>query len=247
MTLPTELNSLILVILATFLLGVSKSGVKGISIFVVTLFAIIFGGKTSTGVLMPMLIVGDVFAIIYYRNHIVWPLLFKLLPSMVVGVFIGVIVGEQMEEVLFKRAMSFFILISVVIMYFWEKMDKGYIITSQWFTILMGLIAGFTTMIGNLAGAFSNIYFLAMRIDKNQFIGTAAYLFFIINIIKFPFHVFYWDTVTKDSIYINFVLLPFLFLGLWTGVKLLKKINTKIFRQLILALTALGALIILIK
>ena len=200
MTLPTEINMLAIAFSAAFLLGISKAGVKGLGIFVVTLLAIVFGGKNSTGILMPLLIVGDIFAVVYYRRHVIWRLLVKLLPAMAVGVMIGAKVGQYMDELVFKRAMSIIILISVVIMLLWEKVNKEYIPKSKKFAGFMGLMAGFTTMIGNLAGAFSNIFFLAMKIDKNQFIGTAAYLFFIINLFKLPFHVFYWGTISVLSL-----------------------------------------------
>jgi hypothetical protein len=111
----------------------------------------------------------------------------------------------------------------------------------------MGLSAGFTTMLGNLAGAFSNVFFLAMRLPKNEFIGTAAWLFFFINLFKLPFHIFSWKTITWESIYINLYLVPAIFLGLWAGINILKKINNELFRNMILILTAIGAVIILLK
>ena len=109
----------------------------------------------------------------------------------------------------------------------------------------MGTLAGFTTMVGNLAGAFSNIYFLAVRLPKNAFIGTAAWLFFIINSFKIPFHIWSWQTINKVSILKSIELVPFVILGLFVGVVLVKKINEDAFRKLILILTALGGVLIL--
>jgi len=109
----------------------------------------------------------------------------------------------------------------------------------------MGTLAGFTTMVGNLAGAFSNIYFLAMRIPKNTFIGTAAWLFFIINSFKVPFHIWSWGTINESSILKSLELIPFVILGLIFGVILVKKINDNTFRKLILFLTAFGGILIL--
>ena len=111
----------------------------------------------------------------------------------------------------------------------------------------MGLLAGFTTMIGNLAGAFSNIYFLAMRLPKNEFIGTSSWLFFIINVFKIPFHIFFWKTITLKSLIISSKLLPFVIIGLLIGVLVVKKIENKNYRKLILILTAIGGVAILLK
>lgn len=247
MTLPIDITTFCIASAAAVLLGISKSGVKGIGIFVVTLMAVAFDSKASTGIIMPLLILGDIFAVIYYKRHVVWSLLWKLLPAMAVGVLVGVLVGKQMDEALFRKSMSAIILVSVVIMYMWEAKKSVYVPKSRAFGIFMGLMAGFTTMIGNLAGVFSNIFFLAMRIDKNQFIGTAAYLFFIINLFKLPFHIFYWRTINVHTLTINLLLIPAIALGLYIGVNALKRINTAVFRKMILILTAVGALIMLLR
>jgi hypothetical protein len=67
-------------------------------------------------------------------------------------------------------------------------------------------MAGITTMLGNLAGAFSNLYFLAMRLPKNHFIGTSAWLFLVINLFKLPFQVLYWKNITISSLQTDLVL-----------------------------------------
>jgi uncharacterized membrane protein YfcA len=102
-------------------------------------------------------------------------------------------------------------------------------------------------MIGNLAGAFSNIFFLAMRLPKNEFIGTAAWVFFFINLFKLPFHIFVWETITPETLWINAMLLPGVALGLFLGVRLVKVIREGFYRKMILFLTALGALILLFR
>jgi uncharacterized membrane protein YfcA len=100
-------------------------------------------------------------------------------------------------------------------------------------------------MIGNLAGAFSNIYFLAMRLPKNDFIGTAAWLFFLINSFKVPFHIWSWKTINSKSILISLQLVPFVIVGLVVGVYLVKKIENDNYRKLILLFTAIGGFMIL--
>ena len=228
-----------------FLLGVSKSGIKGIASLIVTCLALVYGAKNSTGILMPLLLVGDVFAITYYKRHVQKEYIIKMLPWMVIGVLIGVVGGQYITESLFKYGMAIIILFSVGLMYYWEnKKDKT--IPSHWtFASSMGLLAGFTTMIGNLAGAFSNIYFLAMRLPKNNFIGTAAWLFFIINAFKVPFHIWTWETMNSTSLQISLQLVPFVIIGLVAGVFLVKKIENDSYRKLILLFTAIGGVAIL--
>lgn len=234
-----------LALTATLLLGVGKSGIKGLGAVIVTLMAIVFGGKASTGILMPMMITADIFAVIYYHRHTQWYFLKKLLPMMVVGVVLGVWLGNDISEALFKQIMAVFILLTVLIM-IWMDRTKTFGIPKHWsFSSFMGLLSGVTSMIGNLAGAFASIYLLAIRLPKNEFIGTAAWLFFIINVFKLPFHLFVWKTITTETLQLNLILAPAIIVGFLLGIKLVQIINNDLYRKLVLLVTAAGALIIL--
>jgi uncharacterized membrane protein YfcA len=164
---------------------------------------------------------------------------------MIVGVLIGVWYGNSISEQLFKQIMAVFILLTVVIMVIMDRKKDKSIPNNRLFTGSMGLLAGFTSMIGNLAGSFSNIYFLAMRLPKNEFIGTAAWLFFIINVFKLPFHIFVWKTITVETLAINLLLVSGVVVGFFVGVSLVKLINNEIYRKFIFVVTAIGAVIIL--
>ena len=227
------------------LLGVAKSGIKGLAVLIVTGLALVYGARESTGILMPLLICGDILAVLYYKRHVKWIYLIKLLPWMVVGVITGVFFGKDLPEDLFKSGMAVIILFSVLMMYYWEQKNKKKKVPTHWsFGALIGVMAGFTTMVGNLAGAFSNIYFLAIKLPKNQFIGTAAWLFFFINLFKIPFHIWSWGTINWSSLQVSLSLIPGVILGFGLGVYLVKKIKNDKYRQLILLMTGLGGLAI---
>ncbi|UMB61229.1 sulfite exporter TauE/SafE family protein [Lutibacter sp. A80] len=233
--------------LAAFLLGTSKAGIKGVGVVIVTLMAIVFGGKSSTGALIPMMLFADLMAVIYYNKYTQWKYLVKLMPTMVIGVLIGVWFGNDISDEVFKRIMAFLILGIVIFMFVMEKRKSTAVPNTRIFSNTMGLLSGFTSMIGNLAGAFSNIYFLAMRFPKNEFIGTAAWLFFIINIFKLPFHIFVWKTISVETLTINIVLIPAILIGFFLGIKLVKLINNEAYRKFIILVTAIGAVILLFK
>jgi len=220
----------------------SKAGLKGIGILVVILLAFVYEAKASTGILLPMLIIADIIAVVYYRRAVQWDYLKRFLPWMIVGVLFGTYVGKGMPEEIFKKGMATIILISVLIMFAWERYDKSKIPDTLWFIGSMGFAAGFTTMIGNLAGAFSNIFFLASRIPKIEFIGTAAWLFFFINLFKLPFHIWSWKTIDLDTLYINLTLVPGIIVGFYIGLKIVDKFKEHHFRKFILVMTAIGAI-----
>jgi uncharacterized membrane protein YfcA len=132
-------------------------------------------------------------------------------------------------------------------MFYSENRKSTNVPTNKWFAGTTGFLAGFTTMIGNLAGPISNIYFLAMRFPKNEFIGTAAWLFFIINLFKLPFHVFIWETITVETLVLNSVLIPVVAIGFFIGVKIVKLISNSNYRKFILIVTAIGGIILLFR
>ena len=154
----------IILLSAAFSIGISKSGIKGLSIINVALLVMVFDAKASTGVLLPMLLVGDIFAVIYYNRHAQWKYLIRLLPFMMVGVVLGTLLADDMPDQLFRKLMASVILISVAMMFWWDQRKSKTVPSHISFAGIMGLTAGFTTMVGNLAGAFANIFFLAMRL-----------------------------------------------------------------------------------
>ena len=209
--------------------------------------ALAFDAKASTGIVVPLLVIGDVFAVIYYNRHANWWYIVRFLPWIILGILFGVYIGNDLDEGVFKIAMAIIILISVFMMYWWDRRKSKAVPTHWAFAGFVGAVAGITTMIGNLGGAFSNIYFLAMRVKKNEFIGTAAWLFLIINLIKLPFHIFVWETVTLETLLFDIKLIPGIILGVFVGIRVVKIIKEDFYRKMILVLTALGAVMILIR
>ena len=236
-----------LAIFATFVLGISKAGLRGIDIMNVTIMALVFGSKASTGIVLPILCVADVMAVTYYNRHADWKHFKKLMPWMIAGVLLGWYIGKEINETIFKRLMAVIILVATLLMIWWERRKSNALPKGNWFSGIMGVASGFTTMLGNLAGAFSNIYFLILKFPKNEFIGTVSWLFLFINLFKVPFHVFSWETIDQKSVLTDLFLLPSMFLGFWLGIKVVKKIQNDNYRKIILALTVLGAIIIFFR
>jgi uncharacterized protein len=242
-----SITSIILIFLGAFIIGLAKAGLKGIDMMNITIMAIVFGGKASTGIVLPLLCVADIMAVMYYNRHAQWVHFWKLLPWMITGILIGVYVGKDLNEVLFRKIMAIIIVLTVIIMLLLELRKNPVVPQNKFFASGLGLISGFTTMLGNLAGAFSNIYFLAMRMPKNDFIGTAAWVFLVINLFKLPFQIFYWKNINSASLQMDLLLLPALLIGFFAGLKIVAQIKDEGYRKVILALTFAGAIVIFLK
>lgn len=242
-----SVTNVILIAIAAFIIGLSKAGLKGIDMMNVTIMAIVFGGKASTGIVLPLLCAADIMAVSYYNRHARWGHFWRLMPWMIAGILIGVYVGKDINEELFRRIMASIIMLTVVIVIMMEIRKTMVMPTNKLFVASMGLVSGFTTMLGNLAGAFSNIYFLAMRLPKNDFIGTAAWVFMVINLFKLPFQVLYWKNINQSTLYTDLLLLPALILGFWLGIRLVARIKDDSYRKVVIALTLVGAIFIFLR
>jgi uncharacterized protein len=233
--------------ISAFLIGFSKTGIGAFSMPVIPIIASVFGGKESTGIMLPMLIIGDVFALYYYKRHADWNNIKKLLLWAFVGLACGVIVGNYINDKQFKIVISISVLLCLIILFYTEKKkDNLQVPNSIWFYALTGILSGFTSMIGNAAGPIFSVYLLAMGFKKNGFMGTNAWFFFIINLSKVPLQVLFWHNITLKTVLLNLLLIPAIALGAVLGALTIKKINEKIFRYLILIMTAVAAIRLLI-
>ena len=231
------------VILCALFVGMAKTGIAGVGMLIVPILATIFGGKTSTGILLPMLCIADVFAVSYYHRHAEWKYIWKLMPSTVAGVLVGLYVGSLVNDQQFKLLMACIILVGLVIMVWRERKNTGTAIPHNWmFSSIAGLLGGFSTMIGNAAGPVMAIYFLSMMLPKNSFIGTGAWFFLIINLFKVPFHISVWKTIDLNTFVLDLAMFPAIMIGAILGFKLVKYIPEKPYRIFIIASTALAAI-----
>ena len=235
-----------MLLLTAFLIGMSKTGVGCVALFTIPIMAIIFGGKDSSGLMLPLLVMADLFAVTYYRRHVNWSYLMKLFPSAAVGVVLATLIGSYIDDQLFRVVMGVIIFVSLAIMLWMETANKETIPDYVWFAILMGLLGGFTSMIGNLAAAVMALYLLSMRLPKNEYIGTGAWFFLAVNVFKVPFHIFSWHTISLNSFSLNLALLPFITIGAFVGIKIVRYIPEKQYRWLILAATGVAAVMMVV-
>jgi len=227
--------------------GLAKTGLSGLGLIFVPFMALAFGAKASTGVLLPMLSLGDIFGVAYYRRHADVKQLVRLIPWAALGLALGVGFGASLPDREFKKMLGFLVLFLLGLMIWQEtRQDKDAVPTGWWFPALAGTAAGFTTMVGNAAGPVMILYLVAMRLPKNAFIGTSAWFFLVINLVKIPLQIVFWNNINVGTLALDFAVLPFIALGAWVGLKVVGKMPEKLFRYFILATTGLTAVFLLL-
>lgn len=231
-----------IIIVVALLTGMAKTGVHGAGMITVPMLAAVFGGKLSSGVMLPLLVMADVAGVWYYHRHASWAHLKVLFPWAAVGVVLGTGFGQYINDYVFKLVMAVIVLISVGIMIWMERDRSADIPSNKWFGPVTGILGGFTSMIGNLAGPVMALYLLSMRLPKNAFIGTAAWFFLVINWFKVPFHLFAWKTITTDVLLLDGLMLPIILLGAYLGVVITKQLSEKSYRWFIIIMTVAAAI-----
>ena len=243
--LNTSLNTWLITLFCAFLIGVSKSGLKGTAMISIPLLAYLYGGKASVGIILPFLIMGDLMALTFYFKSGKIKYIIKLIPWAVVGILIAVYVGNQINDQQFKLTIAIAIIVCLILLLYNEiRKKKINLIDNRFFSGSLGLAGGFATMMGNAAGPIFNLYLLSMRLPKEAYIGTGAWFYLFLNIFKVPFHIISWQTITFKTIQLNFIMFPALLLGAFVGKKVVSYIPEKEYRYLIYTVILLSAVLL---
>jgi uncharacterized membrane protein YfcA len=232
-----------LLLVAAVGVGVSKSGLSGIGMVHVLIFAFVFAGRVSTGILLPLLIVGDVCAVRLVGRDVLWANVRRLLPPALAGVAVGWLLLGRLEEQAFKPLIGGIILALSVgqLMRMWRPELFARVPHTTWFVWMMGTLAGVTTMLANAAGPIVALYLLAISLPKTQLVATAAWFFLIVNCVKVPLSA-NLGLIGPTTLAINLLLSPCVVVGLIVGRWIVARIPQRAFDSLILAFTAAGAL-----
>lgn len=233
----------LLACLAAFSMGVSKAGFNAVSLLHVLIFAFIFGARSSTGLILPMLIVADILAVRAFRAHANWTYIRRMLPPTLAGVFVGFILMGRIDDAAFRTTLGI-IVFTLAIMQAIRLAYPDWLGTvphSPSFAWVMGGLAGVATMLANAAGPIFTIYALSVALPKFELVGTGAWFFFIVNVSKVPFSAAL-GLIDQHTLLINLVLVPIVVLGLTGGRWLTHRLPQRLFDSILLVSAGLAAL-----
>ena len=233
--------------LAAIFVGMSKTGIQGLTIIVVPLLAITFGAKPSTGLMLPILCFADIIGVTYYRRQAEWKYVVRLLPMAVAGFFLAIGVDNLIPSTEFKHLMGGCLAIVLVTMLWSQwKGKENMLINKWWYSPLFGLLGGFTTMIGNAAGPVMAIYLLSTRMQKLAFVCTNAWFFLCVNYLKLPLQIFAWHNINLTTLAIDACTIPFVLLGAFLGIRLVKFLPERGFRIFTTIVTIVSVIVMLL-
>jgi hypothetical protein len=234
--------------LGAFLVGLSKTGIPGLGILNVAIFALAFPARESVGLVLVILICADIVAVSAYRRDASWPHLLRLFPWAAVGIVAGYFALGRVDESQMRRLIGGILFVLVIFQYLRSRRPAPAPGEEQpahpLFAPITGMTAGFTTMVANAAGPVMMLYLLAMRLPKIAFVGTAAWYFFVLNLFKVPFSASL-GLINTSTIGISLILGIFGMLGALIGRPIVERLNQRTFEMLALGLTFVASIAML--
>lgn len=229
--------------LAALIAGLGKTAIPGSATVSVVLFAAVLPARTSTAAMLLLFIVGDVFALIAYRRHAHWPTLVRLAPAVVAGLVLGFLFLAYGDDRIVRRAIGVILLLMIAVT-LWRRRKAAASVGGRILGATYGTLAGFTTMVANAGGPVMSMYFLATRTPVQVFLGTSAWFFAIVNLVKVPFLAGI-GLFTPEVLLMDLLLTPLVVIGALVGLKLAKRMPQQLFDRLVIILTIVGAVYLL--
>ncbi|HLK94711.1 MAG TPA: sulfite exporter TauE/SafE family protein [Nocardioidaceae bacterium] len=249
-----------LLAVAAMTVGFAKTAISGAGAVTVVLFAWVLPARESTGVVLPVLIVGDLLAVGIYRRHADWGMLWRLFPWVAVGTVLGAVFVSYADDELMRVAIGVTLLVLSAGQLLRRSPAAGPSTgatdgsnaesrgTANGRRVLAagaGVLAGVTTMVANAAGAVTSLYFLLSGLPILRFLGTGAWFYLLVNLFKVPFSVGL-GLLTWEALLLDLTLVPAVVAGAVTGVVVIKRIDQRRFEQVTLVLVVVAAVLLLL-
>jgi len=229
-----------LLLAGSVLVGLSKTGITGLSLLFVGMFAAVLPAKNASGLVVPILIVGDLIAVGSYRSHTQWRHIWRLFPWAAVGIILGYFALGRMDDRQARTSIGAIVLcLATLHIYRRLRPPAPGVGHGFWFAPILGILAGFTTITANASGPLVVIYLLSMGLLKMEYMGTAAVFFLLLNLFKTPFMVCL-GLINFGSMALDAYLLPAMLLGAWAGKWILRRMDQRVFENVALALSILA-------
>lgn len=244
-----NLQTFFILALVALLVGFSKGGLGGavpVSL-TVPLLSLIFPVSTSIGLVLPLLIFADMFALYFYRGK--WDMYYirLLLPSAIIGVIIGTLLLTTLSDDALRLILGVFTLIAVLYRFASEFIKALTYSPRPWHGYLAGWASGFGSALANVgAPPFTAYMLLQPGVTPVTFVGTTTLFFAIVNLIKLP------AFITSGALDLPLLLsiawvAPIIPFGVWTGGKIIERINAKVFEYIMLVLLLILSLYLIVS
>ncbi len=238
------------ILIATLLIGLSKGGLGGpVPVALVTpILVTVMPAGQAVGIVLPLLMVADAFALWMYWKQWDGRQIRLLLPMAVLGVMAGslLLATLSQHDLLFRRVLGAFTLLIIA-----YKIGSGWLRTVQyqpqpWHGWLVGWLSGFASALANVGAPPFTAYMLLQNVSPVVFIANTTLLFAIVNALKLP-GVLLTGVLDLHQFAGILWALPLIPPSIWLGRKFVDWVNPKIFEQLMIGLLFIASVALLLS
>jgi uncharacterized protein len=245
--LPDTLTFYLMTAFVILLIGLSKGGLGGaVGGAATPLMALVMPPELAIGLLLPLLMMTDVFAVAAHWRRWDNRLLLLLVPASLIGITLGTMLITSISSEALRTGLGIFVLVFVAYKLFEQRIQRSLPYQSRnWHGVLAGSVAGFTSTLAHTGGPPIAIYLLLQGVAPRVFVATSAIYFAIINWLKVPYYV-YIDILHLGQLLEIIWLLPLIPVGVVLGRWLSVRIHKDTFERLIMVLLIVSAVLLLV-
>ncbi len=224
-----------------FLIGFSKGGFGGLGALLTPILALVLPVASAVGVLLPMLMAGDAFAVYMYWKEWDFELIKRMLPAGVVGALAGTFLLSWLPPNGLRITLGVFVLVLVAYKFLSDRIQAVRYQSRRWHAPAAGLLAGVASGMFNYGGPAVSSYLLLQKLKARPFIATSAIFFALLNLIKVPGFLYtgVLDLPLLFSLWWVFLFIP---LGIWVARLALTRVSPQAFEWIIVGLLIFSSL-----
>ena len=218
-----------------FLIGFSKGGFNALGALLTPVLSLVLPVSLAVGVLLPMLMVGDAFAIYSYWREWDAALIKRMLPAAAVGALAGTFLLAELPANSMRLALAAFVLFLVAYKFASDSLSQLRYQPRGWHAPAAGSLAGLASGMFNNGGPPFNSFLLLQQYAPRPFIATTALFFGLLNLIKVPGFL-YTGVLNLPLLFSFWWVFPFIPPGIWAARLLVTRINARSFEWAIVVL-----------
>ncbi len=243
MPITDQHSTYVVIVIAVLglLIGVSKGGLGGLGVLLTPLLALVLPVALAVGVLLPMLMVGDAFALYMYWKEWDSDLLKRMLPAGIAGAIAGTFLLSWLSPNGLRILLGVFVLLVVLYKWVSDQMRTIQYEPRPWHSPLAGFLAGLASGMFNSGGPPFNSYLLLRKVSARPFIATSAIYFAVLNLIKVPGFL-YTGILDVSRLLSLWWVFPFIPLGIWIARAMLTHVSPLLFERIIIVLLIFSSL-----
>ena len=233
---------------SAFLVGLSKGGLGGmLGALITPLLALVMPIDQAIGMALPILILGDLFALAAHWGNWDRRLIWLLLPGALVGITLGTFVLTNISPKALERSLGVIIFIFILYKLLEQQiMSRLEYRAHRWHGWVAGGTAGFTSTLAHAGGPPVVIYLLLQDIAPTVFVATSVLFFAVTNWIKVPYY-YQAGLLNLQALLQILWLAPLVPLGVWAGRRIAQKTDPLVFERIILVLLGITGIFLVLS